>query len=116
MGIPIRGTFDAALARNQLRKLMAEQGWQPHSRARATAALTALTEIVVLSQTQAVLDIQAAARRGRPGVKLVCEVHWVAAKHVWLEQANTWLTRAADELSVEDRPEGIRLVATVWCE
>ena len=49
MRIPVQGTFDVALARNMLRKQVAERGWVPSFRARAAAALTALTEIVLLT-------------------------------------------------------------------
>jgi len=114
MRIPVQGTFDVALARNLLRKRVAEKGWQPAYRARASAALTALTELILLSQAPAVLDIDLVEERVKAGVRLVCEIHWRAAKGVLLEQARVQLSRAADELQIEDRPSMTRVVASVW--
>ncbi|MBN1966680.1 MAG: hypothetical protein JW910_18655 [Anaerolineae bacterium] len=116
MGVPIHGTFDAALARNLLRKKAAEQNWRPNLRARATAALTALTEIVVLSQTPAMLDINVINRGGNTGIELVCEVRWVAAKQVWLDQANAWLARTTDELHITDGTDSARIAAIIWSD
>ncbi len=114
MRIPVQGTFDVALARNMLRKQVAERGWVPSFRARAAAALTALTEIVLLSQTPAVLNIEV-MDQGQPiGIQLVCDIHWRAAKEVWQEQARLRLSRATDELQVVDEPDCTHIVASIW--
>jgi len=115
MRIPVQGTFDVALARNMLRKKVAERGWVPSFRARAAAALTALTEIVLLSQTPAVLNINI-VDHGEPeiGIQLVCDVHWRAAKDVWLEQARLRLTRATDDLQIVDDSEATHIIASIW--
>jgi hypothetical protein len=115
MRIPVQGTFDVALARNMLRKQVAERGWMPSFRARAAAALTALTEIVLLSQTPAVLNIDV-VDQGAPavGIQLVCDIHWRAAKEVWLEQARLRLSRATDELQIRDEPDCTHITASIW--
>jgi hypothetical protein len=115
MRIPVQGTFDVALARNMLRKKIAERGWLPSYRARAAAALTALTELVLLSQTPAVLNINM-VEQGNPnvGIELVCDIHWRAAKDVWLEQARMRLTRAANEMEIDDSGTTTHIVARIW--
>lgn len=114
MGVLICGTFDAALARNELRKIIAEKGWQPSYRAKVTAALTALTEIIVLSQTPGTLNINVIDRGNSSGIELICDVKWMAAKQAWVDQVQKWLERAADDIAIEDRVEGTRIKATVW--
>ncbi len=115
MRIPVQGTFDVALARNMLRKQVAERGWMPSFRARAAAALTALTEIVLLSQTPAVLNINVVEQDPNAvGIQLVCDIHWRAAKDVWLEQARLRLTRATDELDIVDAPDCTHITASIW--
>jgi hypothetical protein len=115
MRIPVQGTFDVALARNMLRKKVAERGWLPSFRARAAAALTALTELVLLSQTPAVLNINMVEPGGpNVGIELVCEIHWRTAKEVWLEQARVRLTRAADEMEIDDDGTSTNIIARIW--
>ncbi len=112
--IPIQGTFDAAVARNVLRKEVSEHNWVPAFRVRASAALTALTETILLSQTSAVLTIKTVERGGNLGVQLICDVNWHAAREVWLEQTRLRLTRAADDLRISEQNGSIRIEAWVW--
>ena len=104
MRIPVQGTFDVALARNMLRKKVAERGWLPSYRARAAAALTALTELILLSQTPAVLNINMVEQpQPHMGIELVCDIHWRAAKDVWLEQAEVRLSYEYHHLHLPGR-------------
>jgi hypothetical protein len=115
MRIPVQGTFDVALARNMLRKKVAERGWLPSYRARAAAALTALTELILLSQTPAVLNINMIEQpQPHMGIELVCDIHWRAAKDVWLEQAEVRLSRAADEMEIVDDGGSTHIIARIW--
>lgn len=114
--IPVQGTFDVALARNMLRKKVSERGWVPSFRARAAAALTALTELVLLSQTSAVLHLDVVERAPEAtGIELVCEIHLRAAKSVWLEQTRLRLSRAASELEITEQENGVtHITACIW--
>ncbi len=114
MRIPVQGTFDVALARNMLRKKVAERGWLPSFRARAAAALTALTELVLLSQTPAVLNINM-VEQGRPiGIELVCDIHWRTAREVWLDQARQRLSRACNELVIKEEGDTTHIIVRIW--
>jgi hypothetical protein len=115
MRIPVQGTFDVALARNMLRKKVAERGWLPSFRARAAAALTTLTELVLLSQTPAVLNLNMVDPGGpNVGIELICEIHWHASREEWLEQARTKLTRAANEMEIKEQGAATLIIARIW--
>ena len=112
--IAIQSTFDVALARHQLRKQMAEEVWPPPYRARAAAALTTLTEIVLRSQTPAVLIISTLQKTDSLGLGLSCNIRWQAAQDDWLAQARHQLERAADQVEIADEAGHTRIDAYLW--
>ncbi|MBN1285268.1 MAG: hypothetical protein JXB47_07715 [Anaerolineae bacterium] len=112
--IQIEGPFDVAIARNRLRRKVAEQGWMPTFRARAAAALTAMAELILFSQACGSIDMSIVDREGKTGVELAGGVSWPDSRYVWLDEARSRLARVTDELEIVDTPDGPRIVARVW--
>lgn len=115
MSIPIQGTFDVAKARNALRKEIASQGWLPSFSARAAAMLTALTELILLAQASATLEIVVIHQRRSSGIEIGCDMHWLAAQQVWLEQVRRRLERLTDEFDIfDENSDHPRIVVRLW--
>ncbi len=116
VAVPIQGTFDVAIARNALRRKIAESAALPALSARAAAALTAMAELILFSHSPGTIEITLIERPGAAGVELGCETNWVQNRQVWIGQAHRWLERVADEMQVMERPNGLYLIARVWID
>lgn len=116
VNIPIQGSFDVAIARNMLRRKIAEQGWLPAFRARAVAALTVMTETILLSHTSAVILLTIYDQAQKPGIELSCDMRAETLKPVWLDQARRQLPRVTDEMEIVGHDQMPRIIARVWVE
>jgi hypothetical protein len=112
--IRIEGPFDVAIARNRLRRKIADQGWVPTFRARAAAALTAMAELILFSQTVGTVDMDIIGRDNKTGVELSGSVSWPDSRYIWLDEARSRLARVTDELEIADTPDGPRIIVRIW--
>jgi hypothetical protein len=112
--IRIEGPFDVAIARNRLRRKVADQGWVPTFRARAAAALTAMAELILFSQTIGTIDMEIISRDDKIGVELGGSVSWPDSRYVWLDEARSRLARVTDELEISDSSDGPRIIVRIW--
>src|SRR5262245_35549783 len=100
--LSISGTFDVALARQRLRKLADEHAWPNLLRVRATAALTALVEVLYFHRLhpqdalRIAISIPAA---DKPGIEFCSEVPFtsICARYA---VARWHIERACDEFIV----------------
>ncbi|MBN1285154.1 MAG: hypothetical protein JXB47_07140 [Anaerolineae bacterium] len=112
--IQINDDFDVSLARNVLRRKVAEQNLKPTFRARAAATLTAMGRLLLAAETQGSIHIAMADRSGMPGIKLECRFAWPDNRYLWLDEARTRLSRVSDELEISDTEEGPCITVWVW--
>jgi hypothetical protein len=112
--IRIEGPFDVAIARNRLRRKIADQGWVPTFRARAAAALTAMAELILFSQTVGTVEMDIIGRDNKTGVELGGSVSWPDSRYIWLDEARSRLARVTDELEIADTPDGPRIIVRIW--
>lgn len=112
--IQISDNFDVSLARNVLRRKVAEQNLKPTFRARAAAALTAMGQLLISANTQGRISIEVTEQNTTPGIKLSCHFAWPDNRYLWLDEARTRLSRVSDELEISDTAEGPCIVLWVW--
>ncbi len=114
----IEGTFDIARGRNSLRTHTARQRWPPVFVARATAALTALGELILSSQPEkpVVVQLNIIDRGHDPGVQFTCNIEPFNHTLPRLRKAQENLARATDDLDVHETANGIRISAHMLAE
>ncbi len=114
--IPIQGTFDIALGRRTLRSKIAAQRWNPTFNARASAALTALGELILLGGTERVVPVRLIIIKGQQneGVKLACTVSNIESGSERLYKVLDQLERAADNMEIEELSNGMQVALHVW--
>jgi hypothetical protein len=110
----IQSAFDLAIARNTLRRKIAERDWKPLFRARAAAALTAMADLILVAQTEGVIKMDIVEKNGRNGIRLGCDFVWPDSRYIWLDEARSRLSRVTDEMEIQDTPNGPRITAQVW--
>lgn len=113
--IPIQSTFDIARGRNSLRTHIAAQRWTPVFGARASAALTALGELILYAEINnvVVVRLRIVEVNGAGGIELMCAVAGDTHNERFTE-AQTRLRRAVDELEMEDGYNGLQITARLW--
>ncbi len=110
----IHGTFDIAIARNNLRRQAAERGWKPFFRARVGAALTAMARLLLTVQNEGIIQMDIIERDNQPGMVLRCAFEWPDSRYSWLDEARIRMERVVDEIEVEDTDQGPAITVRVW--
>jgi hypothetical protein len=114
--VSIGGTFDVALARQRLRKLADAHNWPNLLRVRATAALTALVEVLYfrrINPQDALHIIISVLPAGKPGVEFHIEAPFteICTRYA---VARWQIERACDELVVQSNSGLEHVTVKVW--
>jgi len=115
--LQIASTFDMALTRQTLRKLLDERHWHPTLRIRSIAAITALAEILYFkrskAQDQLDIHIELINYHDRRGLEFHVEgcFHDVPMSNPVIKFQ---LERACDELEVWQFGQGHHVVLRLW--
>lgn len=118
--LPITGTFDIAVARNKMRKVAEQYNWPPAFRARASAALTVLAELVLFAHyphaNSLLLNINVLERGGQLGIEFVCDTSSSANGlfNSLSNPARSQLERASDELDFCTGNGTNQITVRVW--
>jgi hypothetical protein len=116
--LPIKGTFDIAMARNFLRQTAQGYNWPPQFRARASAALSALAELGLFAQPSNGsgfnLCIDILERGGIHGIECSCEIRRITQTDNFANYARLQLERASDEVEFKQLAEMQQIKARVW--
>ncbi len=112
--LEIRNDFDLAIARSALRRKAAERRWHPRFRARATAALGAMANLILAAQSQGAIDIGILEYDSKAGVEFTSSFRWPDNRYVWLVEVRGSLVRVADEMEIRDTTEGPHITIRVW--
>lgn len=115
--IPVQGTFDIALGRKTLRANIVRQRWHPNFNARASAALTALGELILMGDTSRLVPIivHILDQGNQHGIEMTCNVNASDIDDDRVDEATSRLERAADELLIDRSHHGIRVTVYIWC-
>jgi len=100
--IPIQGTFDIAKGRNALRTHIAANSWPTHFTVRASALLTALGDLILMSEHGHGVIVRAdiVVDGGEPGIRLVCDLELSRVDASRLDHCKSRLNRASDQLEL----------------
>jgi hypothetical protein len=114
--IPIQGTFDIAKGRNSLRAHIAAQHWSPTFGARAAAALTALGELILQANKHnlVIVRMNVFEEGNEIGVQFTCTIQIPEGESAGLRQAEDRLSRAADQLEMQEIAHSVQITAGVW--
>lgn len=114
--IPIQGTFDIAKGRNSLRAHVAAQNWPPTFGARAAAVLTALGEFILQANRHnlVIVRMNVIEDGDEVGVQFTCSVQIPDGASAGLQQAEDRLSRAADQLEMQEIAHSMQITAGVW--
>ncbi|MCU0513727.1 MAG: hypothetical protein MUE40_14300 [Anaerolineae bacterium] len=110
--ITIEGTFDIARGRNELRKLVNEQGWSLPFGTRASAILTAMGELVLQCQPHSdhariILNV---VRQGAvPHLEMVCRCRLTGQPSGAFDQARERLQSSAPEVKIDHSETALHL-------
>lgn len=115
--LQIASTFDMALTRQTLRKLLDERHWHPTLRIRSIAAITALAEILYFKCSNAQdplnIHIEIINHQDRRGLEFHVEgcFHDVRLSNPVIKAQ---LERACDEIEVRQLVQGQHIVLRLW--
>ena len=114
--IPIQGTFDIAQGRNAIRTKITLRRWPLSFNARASTAMTALGEMILLSDDSRVTPVQITfiEGKGQEGIELRCRLQSAVSEASRWEAKVDNLSRVADDLAIEDQSDQISVSANVW--
>ncbi len=116
--VPIQGTFDIAYARNTLRLKIAQQRWSMFVNAHASIALTALGELILLTERAqpVMVNIETIAEPQRYGVRLSSRFDVPGAKPSNWEEKKRNLEQASSEFNLTETEDGVDIIAYIWVE
>ena len=114
----MQGTFDLSLARNTLRRKIAEQHWPIIFNARAATVLTALSELILaLDQTQLVMiEIETIEDMERHGVSLSSQFADPDNKPTQLKELIGNLQRTTADSEIHESGNQIQIRVYSWVE
>ncbi len=100
--VPISSVRDLITARNALRTYLTEHhAFRPEMHVRATAAITAMVELILVAGANGVLHMTALSQNGHPGIELVCELTWLGGSVTALKSTRQrQLTNAQQRLDL----------------
>lgn len=103
----IKGTFDIAVARNRLRRTADANHWPPIMRARISAAMTTLAEIVMYKgrsqPEQVMLKVMVINNGVQQGLEFQCLAPFKSDISQHYAVAHWQLERACDDLIIENQ-------------
>jgi len=116
--VPIQGTYDIAYARNTLRVKIAQQRWSMFVNAHATIALTALGELILLTERlqPVMVNIETLAEPNRYGVKLSSRFDVPDERPSNWEEKQRNLQQAATEFDLVEIEDGVEITVYIWVE
>jgi hypothetical protein len=118
--LTINDAYDITVARNMLRKTADAYRWPPLFRARASAALTALAELVLFAQPQNSegLRIDVDVTQNDTGVGIAFHCNALVPENAYMQHglARFQLERATDELHINTVRDTQEITARLWIE
>lgn len=112
--VPIQGTYDIAMARNTLRTKIGQQGWPSVMNARASAALTALGEVILaLNLHKPVLVKIELTDEVRKGICLISQLVICDKDAIRWDERKTNLSKVASSEIVE-HGDNVQIRLSVW--
>ncbi|MBZ0303322.1 MAG: hypothetical protein K8J31_26505 [Anaerolineae bacterium] len=114
--IPIQGTFDIAQGRNAIRTRIALQHWPLPFNGRAATAMTALGELILLSNRSKAVPVRITFLNNQPrcGIELDCTLPKPDGEIVRWNSKTDNLARAADTLDMQEHGNQIEIRVCVW--
>jgi hypothetical protein len=111
--ILVHAEFDIARGCRTLRGYAADQDWKPIIGARATAALTALGDLILNSGANELVPVNIAVKnyRNDQGIELGCSFYSPNTTSPNIEAAKQRLQRATDELDIYETAGNVQVTA-----
>lgn len=116
--ILVHAEFDIARGCKMIRAHVAAQDWKPTVGARASAALTALGDLILNSDTSELVSINLAIinTSAEPGIQFGCNLYLPNRSRPQIQEAWQRLERATDALDVYETGGNVQISAHLCIE
>ena len=116
--ILVHAEFDIARGCKLLRSYVAAQRWQPVFGARATAAMTALGDLILSSGSNALVPINITVINAgdHAGIELGCNLYLPGSDKPEIQEARQRLTRATSAIDVYETAGNFQITACLYVE
>jgi hypothetical protein len=111
--ILVHAEFDIARGCKALRAHITAQNWKPTVAARATAALTAMGDLILNSSSAELVPINLTLNNAHknPGINLVCNLYLPDSERPEIQEAVQRLGRATDTLDIYETAGNLQITA-----